>query len=234
MASVRTRTATRATSCVGGMQALADRLAAGLDVRCSTMVFAIRPRPGGWDVGLDDGRSIPVDGLVVTCPLPQSASLLITCGVTVPETLRRTDYDRTIALLAVLDGPPAIPAPGAVQAPTPDVGFVADNAAKGISAAPAVTLHASADWSAARWDDDRQATAAALHELLQPWLGSASVVASEVKRWRFATPQAQWPHPCYVVEDADVPLALAGDAFAGPRVEGAVMSGLAAAAAITS
>jgi len=218
----------------GGLQALAAHLATGLDVRCSAMVFAIRSRPGGWDVGLDDGESIPVEGLVVTAPLPQSASLLITSGATIPEALRRTDYDRTIALLGALDRAPAIASPGGVQAPTPELAFVADNQAKGVSAAPAVTIHASADWSLARWDDDRDAVAAELLALARPWLGPASVVASAMKRWRFATPQAQWPHPCYVVEDSDAPLVLAGDAFAGPRVEGAALSGLAAAAAITT
>lgn len=218
----------------GGMNALAKRLATGLEVRCRTLVFAIRPRPGGWDVGLDDGTSVAADGVVLTCPLPQAGSLLITSGATMPEALRRTDYDRTLALLAVLDSPPAVPAPGGVQSPSPEVGFVADNQAKDISAAPAVTLHASADWSAAHWDAPPADTLAGLQVLLRPWLGRARVVESQVKRWRFATPQARWPHPCHVVEDADVPLVLAGDAFAGPRVEGAALSGLAAAAALTS
>ena len=56
-------------------------------------------------------------------------------------------------------------------------------------------------------------------------------VEHQVKRWRFATPRTIWPEPCWVASGTD-PLALAGDAFAGPRVEGAVLSGLAAADAL--
>ena len=52
-----------------------------------------------------------------------------------------------------------------------------------------------------------------------------------MKRWRFATPRTIWPEPCWVASGM-APLALAGDAFAGPRVEGAVLSGLAAADAL--
>ena len=63
-------------------------------------------------------RRCAADAVVVTCPLPQTASLLITREVTLPERLRRTDYDRTLALLAVarrLARPS--PAPGGVQSP---------------------------------------------------------------------------------------------------------------------
>ena len=52
-------------------------------------------------------------------------------------------YDRPLAVVAVLDGPSELAGPGAVQL---DVGpsFVADNGPKGLSEVPALTLHASA------------------------------------------------------------------------------------------
>ena len=59
-------------------------------------------------------------------------------------------------------------------------------------------------------------------------------MAAQLKRWRFATPQAIWPEPCWAAADGPGPLVLAGDAFAGPRVEGAALSGLAAADALLS
>jgi len=220
----------------GGMNALAKHLARGLDVRCSTMAFAIRPATdGGWSVGIDDGSAVPAEALVVTTPLPQASSLLMTSGVAVPVELARTEYDRTLALLAVLDRPPAVPAPGGVQRPDDAVSFVGDNVAKGISTVPALTVHATAEWSEAHWDDDPETVHALLLSLARPWLGEATVVASQVKRWRFATPRTPWPDPCWVATEADgadAPLVLAGDAFAGPRVEGAALSGLAASAAL--
>lgn len=221
---------------VAGMNSLAKDLARGLDVRCPTMAFAVRPaspdRTGAaWDVVIDDGTVHSADAVIVTTPLPQAFALLADSGLRLDESLMRTEYDRTIALLATLDGAPAIPGPGGLQGPSPDVSFVTDNAAKGVSAAPAITVHASAAWSEAHWDDDHDRLRVALTELAAPWLGDALVVEAQVKKWRFATPRSPWPDPCWVADGGTV--VLAGDAFDGPRVEAAHNSGLAAAHALT-
>jgi renalase len=168
----------------------------------------------------------------ITCPTPQSLALLVTSGVQLPEPLRTLDYDRTLALLAVLDGPSALPAPGALQEPGATVAFVADNQAKGVSSVPALTLHASAAWSLQHWEHDRADVHASLLAMAAPFCGGAAVLESQVKRWRFATPRDPWPESCWVAPGAPAPLVLAGDAFGGPRVEGAARSGLAAAAAL--
>jgi predicted NAD/FAD-dependent oxidoreductase len=220
----------------GGMNTLARRLAEGLDVRCGVLVFAIRPGSDGraWRVHLDDGSVVEADSIIVTAPLPQAFSLLVTAEVTLPESLMRTDYDRTLALLMALDGPSAVPPPGGVQQPCADIAFVADNQAKGISDVPALTLHASPAWSLAHWDRDPVEVESALGVLAQPWLGDAAVVTQQVKRWRFATPQTLWPDACWRTDEGGGPLILAGDAFAGPRMEGAAMSGWAAAEALVN
>ena len=51
-------------------------------------------------------------------------------------------------------------------------------------------------------------------------------------RWRYAGPVTPLSEATLVVEAGPVHIALAGDAFAGPKVEGAYNSGLAAAQAI--
>ncbi len=218
-----------------GMNSLAKDLAVGLDVRCSTMAFTIRPSitpetVAPWQIVIDDGTVHEADAVVVTAPLPQAFALLADSGIRLDESLMRTDYDRTIALLATLDRPAAVPAPGGMQGPRPELSFVADNVAKGVSTTPAITVHASADWSQAHWDDHRDDLGAALIELVDPWLGDATVIEAHVKKWRFATPRSTWPAPCWVAEDGTV--VLAGDAFDGPRVEAAHNSGLAAAHAL--
>ena len=218
-----------------GMSSLAKDLAAGLDVRCAALVFTIRHGDGAraWDVTLDDGGVHPADAVIMTCPLPQTFSLLFEAGVELPIELFGDDYDRTLALLVVLDAPSAVPPPGGIQADALDgtmFTFVGDNQAKGVSPVPALTVHASPAWSEQHWDDDRAETHAALLAAARPWFGGAGVVTSQVKRWRFATPRRPWPEPCWTSEDGT--LVLAGDAFAGPRVEGAYVSGLAAARAL--
>ncbi len=218
---------------VDGMNSLAKDLAVGLDVRCSTMAFTIRPADAGaagWQVVIDDGSTVDGDAVIVTTPLPQAFSLLVDSGIDLDEAMIRTDYDRTIALLATLDGTPEVPAPGGVQGPNPDISFVADNQAKGVSAAPAITVHASASWSEAHWDDDLDDLRTLLLELSSHWIGAAKVVEAQVKKWRFATPRSPWPDPCWVAPGGTI--VLAGDAFDGPRVEAAHNSGLAAAHAL--
>lgn len=218
-----------------GMNSLAKDLAVDVDVRCSTMAFAVRPDvddPSAWRVVIDDGTVHTTDAVIVTTPLPQAFALLADADITLDESLMRTDYDRTITLLATVDGPTAIPAPGGLQGPTPDLAFVADNAAKGVSATPAVTVHASAQWSEDHWDDDQDELRAALIDLVNPWMGTAAIVEAQVKKWRFATPRTTWPEPCWV--DRGGRIVLAGDAFDGPRVEGAHNSGLAAAHVLMS
>lgn len=219
----------------GGMNSLAKDLAAGLDCRCNSLVFTLRHGTAGWEVVTDDGAAWSADAVVLTCPVPQSRALLAQSEAELPDDLAGTDYERTIALLAVLDRPSAVPAPGGVQFGPGDLdgpfAFVADNHAKGVSAVPALTLHATPSWSAARWGEPTSEVRTELLALARPWLGAAGVVATQVKKWRFATPSRQWPDPCWV--DPDLRVVLAGDAFAGPRVEGAFESGIAAAAALS-
>jgi predicted NAD/FAD-dependent oxidoreductase len=210
-------------------------LAEGLDVRCGRLAFALRTdAAGGWSLTLGDGATEALDAVILTCPIPQAVSLTVTASVIVPSVLRRTDYERTVALLAVLDGPSGVPEPGGVQHPDDTFSFIGDNKAKGVSDIPALTFHANAQWSLAWWERSVDEIHAELRRHAAPWLGTAAITASEIKRWRFATPEATWPDPCWVAAGASAPLVVAGDAFAGPRVEGAALSGLAAAAQLAS
>ncbi len=131
-------------------------------------------------------------------------------------------YDPMLAVLCVLDRPSAVPAPGGVQlADDPVFSFVGDNQAKGISPLPALTLHVRAGRMAAL--DEVLAAAA-------PFIGSANVVDAHVLHWRHGRPMAVTGPEC-VVTDAPRLTVLAGDHYGGmpSRVEGAALSGLAAA-----
>jgi renalase len=213
----------------GGMNSLAKDLAIGLDVRCSTMVFAVRRDADSGDVSvaIDDGTSYEADAVIVTAPLPQAFALMIDGGIKLDETLFRTDYDRTIGLLVRLDQAPDLPPSGGIQNADDVFSFIGDNASKGVSAEPAVTFHANPTWSQAHWEDDNDALIEQLTVAAQSWLGDAAIVEQSLKKWRLATPRSIWPDPCWTTANGKV--IMAGDAFAGPKVEGAHNSGLAAA-----
>ena len=212
-----------------GMNSLAKDLASGLDVRVNHLVFSCTREHDRWVVTIDDGQRFDADVLVLTAPVPQSFSMVFET-VDVPRALMATEPHRTIGLLAVLDETSAVPAPGGVQDPNENISFVADNATKGISDIPAITLHASPAWSLEHWDDDDLGEQ--LTDMARPWIGTANIVESQVKKWRLATPTAIWPEPCWT--DDDHRIVIAGDAFAGPRVEAAHNSGLAAGNAAIS
>jgi len=221
---------------VGGMNSLAKDLARGVDCRCGAFAFTLRQEPSGWTVVTDDGRLERADAVVLTCPAPQSWALLAESSVAIPQSIVAEQYERTITLLAVLDRPSAVPEPGGVQFDPHDhdgaFAFVADHQARGISRVPAITCHATVPWSLDRWHRPVDELRAELVQQAQPWIGSARVLEAQVKKWRFATPTAIWPEPCWA--DPERCVVLAGDAFAGPKIEGAFESGVAAAAAVRS
>jgi hypothetical protein len=59
----------------------------------------------------------------------------------------------------------------------------------------------------------------------------ASARTFQVHGWRYSKPMQTHERPCLIVSESP-PLVLAGDGFAGPRVEGAALSGWAAAEAV--
>jgi len=211
---------------VRGMTDIAKHLAQGLDVRCNTLAFSIaRGATSKWQLKIDDGSVLDADAIIVTCPLPQAYALLVTAGIELPESMLRTEYDRTICLLAVLDRPSAVVKPGGLQNPDEIFSFIADNAIKGISSAVALTMHANPQFSLEHWDTSSDDVQRLLLERVGPWIGDATVITSQIKKWRLATPLTIWPERYWTNEM----IVLAGDAFGGPKIEGASLSGLAAA-----
>ena len=211
---------------VHGMTDIAKHLAQGLDVRCNTLAFSIaRGATSKWQVNIDDGSALNADAIIVTCPLPQTYALLVTADIELPESMLRTEYDRTICLLAVLDTPSVVIQPGGLQNPDKTFSFIADNAIKGISSAVALTMHANPQFSLEHWDTSTDHMQRLLLERAKPWIGDATVITSQIKKWRFATPLTIWPERFW----ANDMIVLAGDAFGGPKIEGAALSGLSAA-----
>jgi hypothetical protein len=211
---------------VRGMTDIAKHLAQGLDIRFNTLAFSIvRGTTSKWQVNIDDGSALAADAIIVTCPLPQTYALLVTTDIELPEPMLRAEYDRTICLLAVLNQSSAVSKPGGLQNPDETFSFIADNAIKGISSAVALTLHANPQFSLDHWDDQLEDVHQLLLQRAKPWISDATVKTSQIKKWRLATPLTIWPERYW----ANDMIVLAGDAFGGPKIEGAALSGLAAA-----
>jgi renalase len=218
----------------GGMNRIAKHLADGLDVTDQRRLTEVRRTDAGWEASAGD-RTWRSARLLLTPPVPQSLALLDAGGVALDEgtaaAARRIAYDPALALLVPLDAPPTIPG-GGVQIAGGPVSWLGDNAHKGTSSVPALTVHAAAAWSRDHLTDDEAEVTAALLEHVAPWLGAARPVATQLKRWRYSAPSTGHDDRCLATTVGGAPLVLAGDAFGAAKVEGAALSGLAAARAL--
>jgi hypothetical protein len=222
---------------VGGMRMIAKHLAHNLDVRSQIEVTAISIEKGRWKVLDASGNAFLGKSLILTPPVPQSLALLNAGNVPLAKSVQRElsmfTYNPCIAVMAGLHGPSRIPSPGGIWFSGEPLAWVADNTQKGIcpgaGAGSSITLHAGPDFSRAHWDDATR-TAGFLLQKVAPWLG-ARVKHFQTHRWRFSQPTHIHNEPALSVHCPEQ-LVFAGDAFGGPRVEGATLSGLAAAACV--
>lgn len=219
---------------VHGMTDVPKHLGASLDVHRSQQVSELSKDTDGWMVRTAQGDSFLAAELAITAPLPQALSLLDMTGLRYANgdraALGAVRYERGLATLAILDGPSGVPAPGGMKVHQSPLTWIGDNQQKGISPeVSAVTLHADAAFADAHWDSPDDVRGPLMLEAARDFLKS-EVVEYSCHRWGFTTPVNPWPEPYY--RDSALKLTLAGDAFGGPRVEGAALSGLEAAAVL--
>ena len=214
-----------------GMTSLPKHLALDLNVQTNVQINAIWPADAGWRATTAAGDSFFADAILLTPPAEQTLALLDAGAVPLSEAARKAlttiQFDPCFAALVTLDGPSTIPPPGGLWPNDGVISWIADNQQKGISGAATVTIHASPAFTRQHYDDDRELVGQKLIDAAQAWLG-ANAVSCQVHRWRYSIPTVIHPEPYLVLNESPMAL-VAGDAFAGPRVEGAALSGLAAA-----
>jgi predicted NAD/FAD-dependent oxidoreductase len=218
------------------MTSVARHLAHGREVVLEGHVVALQCSGDRWRVQTNSGASFSSRAVVLTPPVPQSLAIMESGGVVLhPETtasLSSIEYERCLAVMAVTDAPSRLLPPGGLAPAHGPISWIADNQLKAVSAVPAVTIHASHAFSLEHWDRDRQQIGRQLLRAANEWLG-ARVETFQVHGWRYSKPMTSRDQPCVIANESPL-LVLAGDAFAGPRVEGASLSGWAAAEAIMS
>ncbi len=234
----------------GGMNQLAKHLSRSLEtftedgsplvqMELRQRAAAIIPTGDTYAISYDGATREPdeVTSVIITSPVPQTLEVLNSGGVAMTAEARTAiesiRYHAVVGLLATVDASPDFGPAGAKQQPDDETfSFIADNAVKGISPEPAVTFHASHQRSAELWDSTDAEILAALRPEAERELGGVAITDVQVKKWRYAGPVEPYPERCLVASSSPGPLVLAGDAFGGPKVEGAYLSGRAGAAAV--
>lgn len=226
----------------GGMNALTKMLAEGLETTLNAQVKAVRKVSDGWSVELPDGEVVRGQSVILTAPVPQSLSLLDAGDVVLPAeqkaALTSIRYEPCITVLYEIRGDVSLPMPGAIQRPHANVSWLADNQRKGISNTQIITVQASGPYSIKLWEASDEDVLKAFRVDLMPFFAEETeIVSTEIKRWKYSLVITPHPDPLLRVDEHGAqgeatPLIFAGDAFAGPGVEAAVLSGIAAAKAL--
>jgi renalase len=218
-----------------GMTSIPDYLARDLDVHTGQPVLEVNAHGGVWEISTESGQQETGTALLLTAPVPQSVALAGSGDFELPvgarRRLDRISYDPCLALTVLVNGPTGVPEPGGVQIKGEPLDWIGDNQRKGISEAPAITVHAGPGWSQEHFEADEARITDSLLRLAGNQLGFdllPRVVETSLTRWRYSWVNRSDPEP-YLLASETPPLLFAGDAFGGAKVEGATLSGLAAA-----
>ena len=217
---------------VDAMTSVPKHLAEGLNIRLQTRITAVSKESNHWLVRSQSGETFRGRALLLTSPVPQSLELLKAGHVSLPTDIRREleriEYEPCLALLTVFAGASQIPAPGGLRFSEGPIAWMADNYLKGISPdAHTVTIHATPDFSRHHWQTDEKVVARKLLEAAVRWLHS-EVLEWQIHRWRYSQPLTIISEQALLLSGLPS-LVFAGDAFGGSRIEGAALSGYAAA-----
>ena len=217
-----------------GMTSIPKHISRGLDVHTREKAVRVHDADDGWEVQCESGLRVAGDSLVLAVPVPQAMDLVSSGSYTLPDVARRQleaiSYDPCLALMVLLDDSTGVPEPGGMQIKGEPLDWIGDNRRKGISEAPAITVHAGPQWSRSHFEDDEAEIIESMISLVDDRLGTdlaPAVIATSLARWRYSWVKNSHPEPCLVAPDSP-PLLFCGDAFGQPKVEGAALSGLAA------
>lgn len=238
---------------IGGMNRVAKHLASGLTVRSGVTVTGLVASSAGWTITVEPGdlakpgaaatgpaETLAAGAVILTAPAPQAAALLTRSGLPVDAQVAAVRYAPCLCLLLSFPTAtgPLLPDPGGLRlGDDPAVSWLASQRAKGlITAGEGLVVHATPEFSAQHYGRSDAEILAALVPAALAALARAGITiapaVSELKKWKFSLPVVTVPAETLRVPAA-APLWLAGDAFGDrPRVEGAWLSGLAAAQAI--
>ena len=222
-------------ACRQGMASLGRDLA-GPDqsfVLRETRAARIQSHASSWEVSTEAGQIFRSRALVVTPPPPQSAQLLSDAS------------PKAVAFLQLIPMAPCLAVAAryprrefswcGIQAPTgPTVSWIGNDTSKRPDLHPDATVlvvHASPDFSAACYDADENVIVRRLLDHAG-YLAKADLSGPQswfLQRWRYALGPQTDGEPARLISGTP-PLVLAGDAIAGGKIEGAWVSGKAAAA----
>ncbi len=212
------------------MNRICQHLADDLEVRLETQVAPLERRQETWNLSTVDGSSLgEFDAVIVSAPAGQTAQLLRTVP-TLAGQAGSTKMHGCWAVMLALEEPLPRDYAGAFVDDSPLAWIARDGRKPGREPAHDTwVLHASSTWTEAHFEDSAPEIIDQLATAFWEATGVAAIplCPAAAHRWRFALPPEPLADPCLF--DAALSVAACGDWCGGPRVEGAFLSGMAAA-----
>jgi renalase len=219
----------------GGLRTVVEALAAGLPSapESSTAVTSVQLDEGSAQplvaVERSGGAAVtaPERGVALCMPGPQADRLLVG-GHPAIERLRiaaaQVPWEPVIAVTAGFDALAWEPFDGVFVNGDPTLTWIANDGSRRGNGAPVLVAHVTPALAATCLDDPDRVIAPALEAMRRVLRMDAEPAWVDVQRWTYAKPMSAAAEPCFL--DPQVPIGLAGDAWAGgPRVEAAWLSG---------
>jgi renalase len=205
-----------------GMNTIPKKMASSLNVLVNEKVILVDNN----SVTTESGKVYNFDNLIVTIPIPQVIELFQNSKIDFSEhdksVLEQIEYESCLAVMAVLKQPTEIISGGVILQNQP-VAWIADNFQKGITETPTVTIHASATYSAERFDEDLKEVANEMLLSVNQYVKPENVISFQTHRWKFSNATRRYDMPFYQIENRNI--YLSGDGFGIGNVEGAFLSG---------
>ena len=199
-------------------------------LRRSLVTHLERGGDGTMGVVADAGDPIVTRTVVLTAPTPQAVAILARSGLAANGVLGNITYAPAVLLVAAVDRVPDPLPPPSADGPLESV-----RAAGWGGTTPAVVATTRPDWAAAALDGDARTLTAELVAALGRLLPGASILAHDLKVWRYAHATSTVAGDRFVHCEDEPAVIIAGDGFGPPGdrrsgIPRAVRSGLAVAA----
>jgi len=220
---------------VPGMSAMAKHLAAGLDVVLQCLVTKVARDGGCWRLTGEQERDLGAfDVLVLNAPSSQSA-VLISEYPEFAERIHVAEIAPCWAVMLAFEERLDVPWDAAFVDDSP-LSWIARNSSKPErpTQPDCWVLHASPEWSMEHLEDSPESAARDLFATFWDALGMSPArhIHLSAHRWRFSLPTETLEQRC--LYDAEARLGACGDWCGGPRIEGALLSGLAMAETVAA
>jgi len=215
------------------MNAIAKLMAADLEIVRDARVENVQQNNGIWRIASGE-KIVKSRSLLVTSPAPQAMTLLEhQASRTFLETLSKIEYEKCIALMILLENKVAISESGFMKSDDPEpIATIADTLKKRGASKPGLVALSGPLFAEKYFNDDPTVATESLLGAF-PRRGELKIVATSLQKWRFAKRKQHTLRESFCADDNRM-LWHAGDGYVSPNIEGAFLSGLKAAIAIST